>query len=69
MVAPTTRGASPDYCRFSPHQISIAVPEKWFRAAVENLISAGFKPARKVVLAFGFDEEASGLQVNFLSSP
>ncbi|KAF9646522.1 carboxypeptidase S, partial [Thelephora ganbajun] len=30
--------------------------------AIENLISIGFKPARKVVLAFGFDEEASGKQ-------
>lgn len=30
--------------------------------AIENLISIGFKPARKIVLAFGFDEESSGLQ-------
>ncbi|KAF8216349.1 hypothetical protein K438DRAFT_1703174 [Mycena galopus ATCC 62051] len=29
---------------------------------METLISQGFKPARTVVLAFGFDEEASGLQ-------
>ncbi|KAF9786336.1 carboxypeptidase S [Thelephora terrestris] len=30
-------------------------------AAIENLISVGFEPSRKAVLAFGFDEEASGL--------
>ena len=28
--------------------------------AVEVLISAGFKPTRSVVLAFGFDEECGG---------
>ena len=37
--------------------------------AVENLISAEFKPARTVVLAFGFDEESSGLQVRSLLRP
>ncbi|KAJ7155550.1 hypothetical protein C8R43DRAFT_884619 [Mycena crocata] len=30
--------------------------------AIETLISQGFKPTRTFVLAFGFDEEASGLQ-------
>ncbi|KAF9786338.1 carboxypeptidase S [Thelephora terrestris] len=32
-------------------------------AAIENLISVGFEPSRKAVLAFGFDEEASGLHL------
>lgn len=32
------------------------------RAAVEYLVSAGFEPARTLVLAFGFDEESSGAQ-------
>nr|GAT46769.1 Gly-X carboxypeptidase [Mycena chlorophos] len=31
-------------------------------SAVETLISNGFKPTRTVVLAFGFDEEATGRQ-------
>lgn len=31
------------------------------RSTVETLIESGFKPARPIVLAFGFDEEASGL--------
>ncbi|TFK26213.1 Gly-X carboxypeptidase [Coprinopsis marcescibilis] len=31
-------------------------------ASVESLLKKGFKPARSVVLAFGFDEEASGFQ-------
>ncbi|KAJ7066750.1 hypothetical protein C8F01DRAFT_715736 [Mycena amicta] len=31
-------------------------------SAVETMIVYGFKPTRTVVLAFGFDEEASGLQ-------
>ncbi|KAF7327236.1 Gly-X carboxypeptidase [Mycena kentingensis (nom. inval.)] len=31
-------------------------------SAVETMISLGFKPTRTVVLAFGFDEEASGQQ-------
>ncbi|KAF9649050.1 carboxypeptidase S [Thelephora ganbajun] len=31
-------------------------------AAVEYLVSAGFEPARTLVLAFGFDEESSGKQ-------
>jgi len=31
-------------------------------ASIESLIEKGFKPARTIVLAFGFDEEASGLQ-------
>jgi Gly-Xaa carboxypeptidase len=32
------------------------------RSAIETLIAQGFKPTRTIVLAFGFDEEASGLQ-------
>ncbi|KDQ61781.1 hypothetical protein JAAARDRAFT_31262 [Jaapia argillacea MUCL 33604] len=31
-------------------------------SAIETLLSNGFKPTRNVVLAFGFDEEASGSQ-------
>ncbi|KAF7294427.1 Gly-X carboxypeptidase [Mycena kentingensis (nom. inval.)] len=31
-------------------------------AALETMIEHGFKPTRTIVLAFGFDEEASGLQ-------
>ncbi|KAF7308645.1 Gly-X carboxypeptidase [Mycena chlorophos] len=31
-------------------------------SAVETMIANGFKPARTVVIAFGFDEEASGRQ-------
>jgi Gly-Xaa carboxypeptidase len=30
-------------------------------ATLETLIEHGFKPARGIVLSFGFDEEASGL--------
>ena len=33
------------------------------RSAIELLIERKFVPTRTVVLAFGFDEEASGLQV------
>lgn len=32
------------------------------RSSIETLLEAGFKPTRTVVLAFGFDEEASGFQ-------
>ena len=35
------------------------------RTTVETLIESGFKPARKIVLSFGFDEEASGVYVSF----
>ncbi|KAH9027920.1 carboxypeptidase S, partial [Lactarius hengduanensis] len=31
-------------------------------SSVETLLEKGFKPTRTIVLAFGFDEEASGLQ-------
>ncbi|PPQ67706.1 hypothetical protein CVT24_002762 [Panaeolus cyanescens] len=31
-------------------------------SSIETLLEAGFKPTRTVVLAFGFDEEASGFQ-------
>lgn len=31
-------------------------------STVETLIENGFKPTRSIVLSFGFDEEASGLQ-------
>lgn len=34
------------------------------RASIETLLEKGFKPARTIVLAFGFDEEASGSQVS-----
>ena len=34
------------------------------RTTVENLIKTGFKPTRSIFLAFGFDEEASGLHVS-----
>ena len=37
------------------------------RAAVEYLVSAGFEPARTLVLAFGFDEESSGTQARIIS--
>jgi hypothetical protein len=33
-------------------------------ASVETLIEQGFVPTRPIVLAFGFDEECSGSQVN-----
>ncbi|KIY65075.1 carboxypeptidase S [Cylindrobasidium torrendii FP15055 ss-10] len=36
--------------------------------AIESLIEKGFKPTRSIVLAFGFDEEASGLQGAFALS-
>ena len=32
--------------------------------ALESLIENGFQPKRSIVLSFGFDEEASGVQVN-----
>jgi hypothetical protein len=32
------------------------------RSAIELLIESGFKPSRTIVLAFGFDEETSGLE-------
>ena len=32
------------------------------RSAIETLIEIGFKPTRSLVLAFGFDEQATGLQ-------
>lgn len=33
------------------------------RSTIETLLAKGFKPTRTVVLAFGFDEEASGVYV------
>jgi len=36
------------------------------RAAVEYLVSAGFEPTRSLVLAFGFDEESSGIHVRII---
>jgi Gly-Xaa carboxypeptidase len=36
------------------------------RAAVEYLVSAGFEPARPLVLAFGFDEESGGMHVRIV---
>lgn len=33
------------------------------RSAIESLLAKGFKPTRTFVLAFGFDEEASGREV------
>ena len=36
------------------------------RTTVETLIKSGFKPTRGITLAFGFDEEASGLHVSQL---
>jgi hypothetical protein len=39
------------------------------RSAVETLIENGFKPTRTIVLAFGFDEETSGLQVGYYPPP
>jgi len=36
------------------------------RAAVEYLVSVGFKPTRSLVLAFGFDEESSGIHVRMI---
>ena len=38
------------------------------RATIETLLSKDFTPARTVVLAFGFDEEASGIKVILLAS-
>ena len=40
-----------------------ARPDGSDRTAVEYLVSAGFEPARTLVLAFGFDEESSGMEV------
>lgn len=37
------------------------------RSTVETLLEKGFFPTRTVVLAFGFDEETSGLFVSLLS--
>lgn len=34
-----------------------------YRATIETLLSKNFSPTRTVVLAFGFDEEASGVKV------
>ena len=34
------------------------------RSSVETLLEKDFKPTRTIVLAFGFDEEASGLQAS-----
>ncbi len=33
-------------------------------SSVETLLEKDFKPTRTIVLAFGFDEEATGMQVN-----
>ena len=38
-------------------------PDNSDRTAVEYLVSADFEPARTLVLAFGFDEESSGMEV------
>ena len=32
-------------------------------SAIETLVKSGFQPKRKIVLAFGFDEEVSGIYV------
>ena len=37
------------------------------RASIETLLEHEFAPKRSVVLAFGFDEEASGTYVSRLS--
>ena len=34
------------------------------RSTIETLLEFKFQPTRTVVLSFGFDEEASGLQVS-----
>lgn len=33
-------------------------------SSVETLLEKNFKPIRTIVLAFGFDEEASGVQAS-----
>lgn len=38
------------------------------RIAVEALLQHGFKPTRTIVLAFGFDEESAGTEVDLLFS-
>ena len=45
----------------------LACPDVPYRAAVEYLVSAGFEPARTLVLAFGFDEESTGTQVRIVT--
>jgi len=37
------------------------------RSTVETLLEKDFQPKRSVVLAFGFDEETSGLFVSLVS--
>lgn len=37
------------------------------RSAIETMIANGYEPTRTVVLAFGFDEEASGFHVRSMS--
>jgi hypothetical protein len=59
VAVPTTRADSSEYCWFYPPRDIYHYSNGYFRAAIENVISAGFKLTRKVVLAFGFDEEAS----------
>jgi len=43
-----------------------ACPNVSNRAAVEYLVSADFEPTRPLVLAFGFDEESSGIHVRMI---
>lgn len=61
VVAQTTRAGSLASCALpTPAVNSLFLTH--YRITIETMISKGFKPTRTVVLAFGFDEEASGLQ-------
>ncbi|KAH9167375.1 hypothetical protein EDB89DRAFT_128974 [Lactarius sanguifluus] len=46
------------YVAFCPSEMRLISS----RSSVETLLEKGFKPTRTIVLVFGFDEEASGLQ-------
>ena len=59
--AQTTRAASLAHCK-STEFSSRLLAEGLHRSAIEILIESGFKPSRTIVLAFGFDEETSGLE-------
>ena len=50
----------------SPSIFVYACPDVSNRVVVEYLVSAGFEPTRPLVLAFGFDEESSGMQVRVI---
>lgn len=58
-----TRVAWSESCKSTHKTVTTCAYQSGCRSSIETLISSGFKPSRKVVLAFGFDEETSGLFV------